>query len=248
MDTYNAVAKNKVSGTPAKLFVSGMFAGAFIAFGALCSQIAGADTSLRVWQAAVFPIGLVMVVLVGAELFTGNNLLAYGVCSKAITAGQMFRNWVFVYLGNLAGSLFVAFLAVYGGTGGLLGGAVGEVMISAAVSKCGLSVPQMIMRGILCNILVCIAVWNAIKADNTAGKVLAAFLPTFAFVLCGFEHCIANMYFIPAGMMAAGMYGGAEVSAGGALVNIVFVTVGNVIGGALICACGLWFIGKKDNR
>ena len=246
MDTYNAVAECKVSKSAAKLFVSGIFAGAFIAFGALCSQIAGADTSFRVAQAAVFPIGLVMVVLVGAELFTGNNLLAYAVCTKAISPMQMLKNWIFVYLGNLAGSLFVAFLAVYGGTGGLLSGAVGETMISTAVSKCGLSVPQMLMRGILCNILVCIAVWNAIRADNTAGKVLAAFLPTFAFVLCGFEHCIANMYFIPAGMMAAGLYGGAEMSAAGAIVNILVVTVGNVAGGALLCACGLWYIGKKD--
>ena len=190
---YSLAGAKKTQAPAWKLLILGILAGALIGYAALVTNMAcyklENPSMIRVLSGVLFGFGLGMVILSGAELFTGNNLLAYAVCTKAISPMQMLKNWIFVYLGNLAGSLFVAFLAVYGGTGGLLSGAVGETMVSTAVSKCGLSVPQMLMRGILCNILVCIAVWNAIRADNTAGKVLAAFLPTFAFVLCGFEHC-----------------------------------------------------------
>lgn len=242
---YDEIALKKAGFPLVKLFAAAFFAGLFIAFGALCSQIAGVDTGLKIASAAVFPIGLIMVVLVGAELFTGNNLMTYAVFNRRLSYSALLKNWLIVYVGNLFGSLFLAQCVVLGQTDKMFDARLTAAMIATAEAKVGLPPADMLMRGIFCNILVCIAVWCAIKAKSVPGKILSVFFPTFAFVYCGFEHSIANMYFIPVGMMAQFASGsGSEIPLAGLLLNLFFVSIGNIIGGALITAGGLWIMDR----
>ncbi len=249
---YEKAAKVKTEMSTGKLLVSGIFAGAFIAFGGIGSQIAQSSITdpglARYIGALVFPVGLMMVLTVGAELFTGNCLLVLPLLQQKITVGKMLRNWGLVYLGNLIGSLMVACLVVYSGLPSLFGGALGETIVNTAAAKASLSPSAGLLRGILCNILVCLAVWISFAADEQAGKIIGLFLPTMLFVLCGFEHSIANMYFIPAGMMAQGIHPLSNaVSFSGFLSNLLPVTFGNILGGAGFVAAGLFFLyGRND--
>ena len=228
---YDAVGRTKTTLPLAKMFLFGIFAGAFIALGALGSQIAGTVAG-RLAGAFVFPVGLTMVLLVGVELFTGNCLLAIPLCNRTITPAALLRNWAVVYAGNFVGSLLVALAAVYGCS---LTGPVAATAMAAAEAKASLPVAQALIRGVMCNVLVCLAVWMASLAGELAGKIMALYLPTMLFVLCGFEHSVANMYFIPAGMML-----GAKVTVGQFLWNnLFFVTIGNIVGGAAVVGCGL---------
>ena len=228
---YGAVGRAKTGLPLGRMFLLGIFAGAFIALGALGSQIAGSVAG-RLAGALVFPVGLTMVILVGAELFTGNCLLSIPLCNREITAGALARNWVIVYVGNFVGSLLVALAAVHGGS---LTGPAATAAVAAAEAKAALGIPQALVRGILCNVLVCLAVWMASLSAEAAGKIPALYLPTMLFVLCGFEHSVANMYFLPAGMML-----GAKVTIGQFLWNnLFFVTIGNILGGAIVVGCGL---------
>ena len=249
---YNEIALKKGSLPYRNCFTAAFFAGMFIAFGALCSQIAGVDFSVfggagtKFFSAAVFPIGLIMVVLVGAELFTGNSLMAYSVYDRKLSLCAMLKNWLVVYIGNMVGSLFVVNLVIWGSTNRLYDGLLAKAMIAAAEMKTSLLPPEMFARAVGCNILVCIAVWCAIKAKGTAGKVLGVFFPTFAFVYCGFEHSIANMYFIPAGMAVQVIQGGdLTISPAGLCVNLLWVTLGNIAGGAFVVAGGLWLADSR---
>ena len=246
---YNEIALKKGALPFRRSFTAAFFAGLFIAFGALCSQIASAEFAAcggKFAAAAVFPIGLIMVVLVGAELFTGNNLMAYSVYDRSLGKGALWKNWLIVYIGNLVGSLFLVNLVIWGGTYRLFGGQLMKTMIAAAEMKTSLPPHEMFIRAIGCNILVCIAVWCALKAKGTAGKIIATFLPVFAFVYCGFEHSIANMYFIPCGMAAQTVSGGElTISCSGLFMNLLWVTLGNIVGGAVIVAGGLWLIGSE---
>ena len=227
---YDAIGRMKTGLPTWKMFLFGMYAGAFIALGALGSQIAG-TVSGRLAGAFVFPVGLTMVLLVGVELFTGNCLLSIPLCNGTVSSGGVLRNWAVVYLGNFVGSLLVALAAVYGGA---LSGDIAAVAMKAAETKTSLSVAQALIRGVMCNVLVCLAVWMASLAGELAGKILALYLPTMLFVLCGFEHSVANMYFIPAGMLL-----GANVTPSQFLWNnLFFVTIGNVLGGAVFVGCG----------
>ena len=244
---YESAARGKVSAGSGTLLLSGVFAGAFIAFGAFGSQIVNtsvADPGLgRMIGSLVFPVGLTMVLCVGCELFTGNSLLFLPFLQKKITAKEMLRNWGLVYLGNFIGSLLIACLVVFSGLPSMFSGALKETMIAAAVSKSSLSFSAALLRGILCNILVCLAVWVSFGAEEQAGKIMGLYLPTMLFVLCGFEHSIANMYFIPAGMMA----GGAVSMSGFLLNNLLPVTLGNMIGGSLMTALGLYVLYGKNS-
>lgn len=252
---YRGIAKNKCSMPALKLIISGIFAGAFIAFGAFGSQVVGssvADPGLaRLLGAFVFPVGLTLVCCVGTELFTGNSLLVLPLLEKQVDLKEVLRNWGLVYLGNLIGSLLVACLVVYSHLPSIFGGALADTMTAAAVSKTSLSFGDALMRGILCNILVCLAVWLSFAANEQAGKIIGLYLPTMLFVLSGFEHSIANMYFIPAGMMSAAVYGAgsAPITMGGFLLNnLLPVTIGNLIGGAAFTAAGLYLLfGSNDN-
>ena len=249
---YDKAAVSKTGLSAGKMVVSGIFAGAFIAFGGLGSQIANAsiaDAGIgRYVGALVFPVGLMMVLTVGTELFTGNCLMSLPLLRGKITPGKMLKSWCLVYLGNFIGSLMVAGLAVYGGLPSFFSGALAETMVSNAAAKASLSVSAGIMRGILCNILVCLAVWISFGADEMAGKIMGLFLPTMLFVLCGFEHSIANMYFIPAGMMSAAQYGiTADITLSGFLINnLLPVTIGNIIGGAGFVGAGLYILFGRD--
>ncbi len=211
-----------------KAFLMAVLAGMFIAFAGVGATVGSAVVN-RLAGACIFPAGLAMVVVAGSELFTGDNLMLVSLLEKKITAGQMLRTLLIVYAGNLVGSLFVALFAVYGGSVG----AFAENIVSAAAAKASMHPVEMLFRGMLCNILVCIAVWMAAAAQTPGGKIVALYGPIMLFVLCGFEHCVANMYYLPAGILAASRYGIAAegLSCGTALLNLLLVTVGNMIGG-----------------
>ena len=213
----------------------GILAGAYIGFGGLANTIVSQtlgniDPGLAKFAgAAVFPVGLMLVVIAGAELFTGNNLMTLAVMNKKITTGQMLKNWSVVWVSNLVGSVLLALIVVYTG---VLDGDAGTKAIAIAEGKASLSVMTMIGRGILCNVLVVLAVWMATSSQDIISKIFACWFPIMLFVLCGFEHSVANMYFIPAGMLL-----GAKITMGALIKNLVCVTIGNILGGAIIVPC-----------
>ena len=225
-EDYCAAAEKRVTQSLPRLLLLGALAGAFIAFAGVAASIGGALGG-KLASATIFPIGLTMVLLAGSELFTGNCLFLMPLLRRNITAGHMLRNWVAVYLGNLLGSVAVAFLAVQCGA---LDG-IAEAAVAAAVTKAALPFGVALLRGVLCNFLVCLAVWMAFCAKSAGGKVVSLFGPIFLFVLCGFEHSVANMYYIPAGIFLAE---NGEVTWLSLWQNLLPVTLGNMVGG-----CGL---------
>lgn len=245
-----SVAKSKMG--VAKCFVSAMLAGAFIGFGATYFMVFLGDSTMpfaaqRMVGGICFCLGLVLVLCCGAELFTGNNLMVTGLASKKISMGGMLKNWVVVWLGNLAGSLLAVALVFWANVGGMNGGAVGDVMVSVAVSKVTPDWFVLLGKGIMCNIMVCLAVWIGFSARTVADKVLGILLPISFFVAAGFEHCVANMFFLPTGLLMKTMGFGASVANVGALdlgaifYNISAATIGNIIGGAVV-GLAYWFI------
>ena len=215
-----SVTKSKMG--VAKCFVSAMLAGAFIGFGATYFMVFLGDSTMpfaaqRMVGGMCFCLGLVLVLCCGAELFTGNNLMVTGLVSKKISMGGMLKNWVVVWLGNLAGSLLAVALIFWANVGGMNGGAVGDVMVSVAVSKVTPDWFVLLGKGIMCNIMVCLAVWIGFSARTVADKVLGILLPISFFVAAGFEHCVANMFFLPTGLLMKTMGFGASVANVGAL-------------------------------
>lgn len=225
-EDYCAAAEKRVTQSLPRLLLLGALAGAFIAFAGVAASIGGALGG-KLASATIFPIGLTMVLLAGSELFTGNCLFLMPLLRRNITAGHMLRNWVAVYLGNLLGSVAVAFLVVQCGA---LDG-IAEAAVAAALTKAALPFGVALLRGVLCNFLVCLAVWMAFCAQSAGGKVVSLFGPIFLFVLCGFEHSVANMYYIPAGIFLAE---NGEVTWLSLWQNLLPVTLGNMLGG-----CGL---------
>ncbi len=243
-----AARVEKIGVKKAQMPVSQMFAlaalaGAFIGFGAVFYTVVTTGSTLgfgitRLVGGLSFCLGLVLVVLAGAELFTGNNLVAMAWASRKIRTAELLKSWVIVYVGNAVGSLFLVALVLGADTAGLGGGAVGELAAKIATSKCELSLVEAFSRGILCNTLVCLAVWLAMGAHTFTDKFLAVLFPVTAFVALGFEHSIANMFFLPWGIAVSG-----DVSlVGPALVNLAVVTVGNVIGGSVLVAGTYWAV------
>lgn len=250
------------------LLALAVLAGAFIALGAMLSTVAatGAAGTLpyglaRLVVGAVFSVGLILVVVGGAELFTGNNLMVMAWASRRIGTGRLLRAWAIVYAGNLVGGLGTAALVFLSGQHGFAGGAVGATALDIAAAKVALPPFQALVLGILCNVLVCLAVWLCLGARTVADRVLAIVPPVTAFVAAGFEHSIANMYFIPLGMMIrAGAPDGfwtaigrspddfATLTVGGFLANLAPVTLGNVIGGAVLVGAMYWFIYLRGRR
>ncbi len=239
------IAKVKLSAI--KMLILGAFAGMFIGFAGIASTTSSATIEnasiARLVSACVFPAGMAMVLIAGSELFTGNNLIMIAFLEKKIRLMDMLKNWFFVYIGNFIGASFVAVLVVYGHTPGLYDGKLAEKMVAAAQTRVVQTFPEAFIRGILCNILVCIAVWAAFAAKKVSGKLLMSFWPVMLFVLCGFEHSIADMYFGVAGLLTAQEYG---IAAKGLtwgrflLKNLLPVTLGNLVGGAGIVSCGYW--------
>jgi len=248
-----------------KMILLGIMAGAFIAIGGATSNVAVhtiADVGVaRTLAGAIFPVGLMMIVFVGGELFTGNCMISMAVSQKRATIGQMIRNLVVVYLSNLVGALIIDLLVFYSGQFDYTSGALGAYTIKVALAKVSITPVKGITSGILCNMLVCLAILMAGAARDIAGKVWAIFFPIWAFVIGGFEHCVANMFYIPAGMLAATnpsyvakaeeLYGitieqCASITVISSLKNFIPVTIGNIIGGAVFIGLMCVLIHKKD--
>ena len=232
------------------MFALAILAGAFIALGSLfftvtmTSGITGPSPAfglMRLVGGLTFSVGLILVVVGGAELFTGNNLIAMAWASGRVTTQQVVKNWGWVYLGNLIGAMGTAVLVWLAGVQTMSDGAVGETMVRIARGKISLDPVSAVARGILCNVLVCLAVWLCMGARSVTDKVLAIVFPITAFVACGFEHSVANMYFLPIGIaLAAGT--SAPLSVTDAFGNLALVTIGNVLGGTILVALVYWSV------
>lgn len=250
-----AVGKAGMAG--AKCFVLAMLAGAFIAFGATYFLVFLGDSAVpfaaqRLVGGICFSLGLVLVLCCGAELFTGNMLMVTGLASKKIKLGGLVRNWVIVWLGNLVGSLIVVALIYWCGVGAMNGGAVGDAMVSVAVGKVTPDWLVLMAKGVMCNVMVCLAVWIGFSARTVVDKVLGIMLPISFFVAAGFEHCVANMFFLPTGLLMKSAGFGAAVANAGALdatailYNLSAATVGNIIGGVLV-GLAYWFVYARNS-
>jgi len=232
------------------LFVLALLAGAFIALGALFYTVVvtGAMPGFgitRLIGGLAFSLGLVLVVIAGAELFTGNNLVAMAWASGDIRLRDVLRNWLIVYAGNAVGGLGVVALVMAADLAALGGGEVGFTAMRIAEAKVNLAPLPAFARGILCNVLVCLAVWLSIGARSVTDKILAVVLPVAAFVAAGLEHSIANWFFLPYGLALSAH--GADLLAGAAM-NLLVVTAGNIVGGTLLVAGVYWVAYLRPER
>jgi formate/nitrite transporter len=251
------------------MFALAVLAGAFIALGAMVATpvVAGAAGAMpygvsRLVAGLAFSLGLILVLVGGAELFTGNNLIVMAWASGKVSTALLVRNWLVVYLGNLVGALGTAVLVYASGQFGFGGGAVGAAALATAEAKVELGVAQAVALGVLCNALVCLAVWLTCSARTTTDRILAIVPPIAAFVAAGFEHSIANMYFIPTGLLIkAGAPAEFWASVGHTpagypaltwdhflLYNLAPVTLGNLIGGTLLVSVVYWFVYLRSRR
>ena len=269
-DSYQLVSDSGVAkaGKPVvDLFLLGLLSGAFLALAGAASTMAAYNLLAhpetfgfgRLVAAAVFPCGLILVAIAGAELFTGNTLMLLPLAQRRITMFSMLRNWGIVYTANLVGALTMALLIVLSGQldippNDLLGG----MTITIAAIKCNFLFYEAFLLGIFCNWLVCLAVWMSISAKDLASKVLVIFFPICAFVTAGFEHSIANMFFIPAGLFAAQFFphfleasvAKPEVLASLTwqnffLKNLLPVTLGNIVGGGVCVGLVYWYVNRE---
>lgn len=231
-----------------------VLAGAFISLGALFYTVtvsgAGPDAPFGLTRLAggvAFSLGLILVVIGGAELFTGNNLIAMAWAAGRLRTGKVLRNWVWVYAGNLIGALGTVALVLLAGVHHLGDGALGDAAIRIARAKVSLDPVQAVARGVLCNVLVCLAVWLCMGARSVTDKILAIVFPISAFVACGFEHSIANMYFLPVGIALASS-GAVPIAWWDAISNLALVTLGNILGGTVLVALVYWFIYLRGDR
>jgi formate transporter len=246
----------KVTTPVSTMIVLALLAGAFISLGALFYAVTvttGKEAApvpfglLRLAGGVTFSLGLVLVVVGGAELFTGNNLIAMAWAVGCVRTSQVIKNWVWVYLGNLLGAFGTVALVLLAGVPALGDGAVGDTLVHIARSKVALDPVSAVARGILCNVLVCLAVWLCMAARSVTDKVLAIVFPISAFVACGFEHSVANMFFLPLGI-ALTASGGDALSWSGALANLGLVTLGNLIGGTGLVALVYWFVYLRHSK
>ena len=265
--TMIGVCKAKVSLSIGRMILLGILAGAFIGFGSELATIATYDMPqylgvgfTKVIFGSVFSVGLMLVIIAGAELFTGNNLIIIRVLAHEGRLRGVFNSWFWVYLANFVGSLLLVWMMYATGlwkTGNL---AVGAKALAIANGKVNLAWGEAFARGIGCNWLVCLAVWMAVASQDIIGKVFGIFFPIMAFVASGFEHCVANMYFIPMGLV---LKGNASVVAAAGLAdklgnltikgmflnNLIPVTLGNIVGGSICVATVYWLVYlKKDGK
>jgi len=278
------VSSGKAKLSFGKLFILGILAGAYIGFGANLATVVGNDIPKFLGNGigqflfgAVFSTGLMMVVIGGAELFTGNNMfMMIGAMNGSCSWGDLFKNWVIVWIANFVGSLLLVYIVAGGfyGVGadgsqavGLFNGAVGAKALNIAKGKLELTWSAAFFRGILCNWLVCMAVWLALASKDVVGKIFGIFFPIMAFVASGFEHSVANMFFIPMGLVVAKIPAIVDVAAAGAanpevfkaaveqvftwqrfiVNNLIPVTLGNIVGGSIMVGSLYWYSYlKKD--
>jgi len=225
----------------------GILAGVFIAFGGMLYTltVTGSDLGFgptRLLGGLAFSLGLVLVVIGGAELFTGNSLIVMAWADRRVSTAELLRNWALVYLGNLIGALGAVVLVHLSGTLDIGTGAVAYKAVTIAEAKISIGPLQAFIRGILCNILVCLSVWMCFAAHTVSGKVLAIIFPISAFVALGFEHSVANMYLIPIGALQVG----AKIGIVDFLANLIPVTLGNMVGGGVLVALVYWLIYLKQ--
>lgn len=241
-----------------RLFVLAMLAGAFIGLGAEFATVVFTGTAdfvgyglTRLFGGVAFCLGLILVVVAGAELFTGNALIVMAYASRKVSTWLLLRNWVIVYIGNFAGSVLTAYFMFLAGNYAAAKGAVGVTALNIANSKCGIEFWPALFLGIYCNVLVCLAVWLCFSARTTTDRILSIVFPISAFVASGFEHCVANMYFIPFALFIK--HGApAIVAQAPALANLTWekflvgnlvpVTIGNIIGGAVMVGAVYWLV------
>jgi formate transporter len=246
-------------------FTLAVLAGAFIALGAIFATTVAAGTSgvvpygvARLLIGSVFSLGLILVVVGGAELFTGNNLIVMAWASRKVKTTALLRNWLVVYLGNFVGAVGTAGLVVLSRQYTFGGGSIGAAALSIANAKVGFGFVQAVALGILCNALVCLAVWLSFSARSTVDRIVAIVFPIAAFVAAGFEHSIANMYFVPVALLLKtfdpAFVAGSGVDVGrltwSAFVtaNLIPVTLGNIIGGSLLVAVTYWFVFLRGSQ
>ena len=264
------VAENKANLSLLQKIVLGIIAGAYIAFAAVASNTAafqlmnnpGTLGLSKLLSAFVFSGGLILVVVCGSELFTGNNLMLMGVYEKKISVKQLLISWGIVYVANFVGSILIAFMVAKSGQLGFAGSMLGGATIKIACTKVSLSTSNAILLGLMCNWLVCLAVWGSTAARDIGSKIMAIFFPIMMFVTAGFEHSIANMYYISAGLFAKenSQYVDAALQLGVKqsdianldwssffLGNLFPVTLGNIIGGTIFVGTAYWlaFMRKK---
>jgi len=220
-----------------KLLALGVLAGAFIAFGGAFFTLTISGSGLgfgptRVLGGVAFSLGLILVLIAGAELFTGNNLIVMAWADGKVSTRQLLRNWGLVFAANFVGAMGVALMMHWSGVLQTGDGAMAKTAMAIAAAKIDLGFWQAFVRGVLCNVLVCLAIWLCLAAHNVIGKIFAIIFPITAFVALGFEHSIANMYLIPVGILS-GLQG---VTALDMLANLVPVTLGNIVGGSVLVA------------
>jgi len=259
------VCRQKTRESILRLAILGFFAGVYIGFGAQLAIMVTHDLAAfvgvgisKLIGGAVFSVGLMLVVVAGAELFTGNNLIVLSVLDRQVTVRKLLRNWTIVYSANLVGSLLLVLLMYWSGLWKTDGGLVGAKALSIANAKVNLTFLQAFARGILCNWLVCLAVWMAVSARAVVGKVFAIFFPIMAFVASGFEHSVANMFFIPMGLALKGQVAVvtaaglteklSHLTVGGMVMNLIPVTLGNIVGGAFFVATLYWVVYVRKER
>ena len=257
------VAIGKAKLPAGRAFALAIMAGMLIATGATFMLLTKGDSTLsfapsQVLGGVAFSLGLLCVIVAGAELFTGNCLMVCAAADKKISWADVLKNWVVVYVGNLVGSLIIVAILIGGNFAGMNGGAVGDAMINVAYGKINLAPHVIFFRGIMCNWLVCLAVWMGFAGRTVIDKVFTSMLPVVAFVACGFEHCVANMFFLPMGIAALNTYGYTgeidpakldaitqALTAGGACYNIGLATLGNIVGGAIMVGMVYWIGYRK---
>lgn len=253
-----------------RMLMLAILAGAFIALGAIFATTVTAGLSAAGWPygvirllaGLVFCLGLILVIVGGAELFTGNNLIVMAWASRKVSTQALLRNWIIVYIGNFIGALGTAVLVFLSGQYQFGGGSIGVSALMTASSKVGLGFVQAIVLGVLCNAMVCMAVWMTFSARSTIDKIAAIIFPIAGFVAAGFEHSVANMYFIPIGLMikqfdpafTAAVVEKTSMDLAGLtwaaffINNLTPVTIGNIIGGAVLVAAVYWaiFLRQQD--
>jgi formate transporter len=246
-EKVEAIGVTKARLPALKTLLLGVIAGGFIGLGALYYTLVISDAHLsfavaRVLGGVVFSLGLILVVVAGAELFTGNNLLVMAWADRKITTAELLRNWTLVYVANAAGAAGLALLVYLSHHADMNQGAVGLAYLKIAGAKTALSFGEAFFKGVLCNLLVCLAVWLSLAGHTVTDKILAIIFPISAFVAAGFEHSIANMYFIPLGILlkdSVGPAAGVDVTTldwSHFIANLVPVTLGNIFGGSVLVA------------
>ena len=253
-----AVAKAAMALLP--LTMLAILAGAFIGFGAMFFNLVLSDTTLgfaaqRVLGGLAFSLGLMLVVVAGAELFTGNNLLAMAWADGLVSTRQLLRNWLVVCLGNVVGAAALALLVHAAGHLMMQQGAVGDSLLRLVAAKMALTPAELFWRGVLCNVLVCLAVWMTLAGRSVMDKAVVIIFPVTAFVAAGFEHSIANMFFFPLAMLHQSVLPASSAMAGlpwitwqDMLANLLPVIAGNILGGSVLVALVYYLIYRRPLR